>query len=311
MKSERQWPVAPPALPNPARLPGKQRQPCPRLALPGRICIPLSSPEQHKGCAGRQEHIAGAGVCQASQQPPALTNNPPPSPVAGAGERKGRKRESPTPLPARRVVPGAPRKTLADAPSCEQAAGFSPAELQAAPKDEVVSPESPCLRASARTQGLGGGIAVHGRGAFPRSTRCCRWGGLFWRARAPFPVPTPHGGFNLQLNCKGFLRSLNGNCLCLISKICTEFIIALSATSLVHLGRRELLFREQRRGSCSDYLMELLGYLIELFPPPTSPTSCAATPLHHLPSSLLCACRGPPAAAPRPAGAPPAPGGPV
>lgn len=81
---------------------------------------PLSSLQQHKGCAGRQERIAGAGLCQASQLPPSLTNNPPSSPVSGAGERKGRKRESPAPLPAQCVDPGAPRQTPADAPSGEQ-----------------------------------------------------------------------------------------------------------------------------------------------------------------------------------------------
>lgn len=95
-KSKRQRPVAPPALPNPARLPEKQRQPCPRLELLGHICIPFSSPEQHKGRGERQERIAGAGLCQASPLPSSLINNSPWSCVYRDEEGKGRRKHGPS-----------------------------------------------------------------------------------------------------------------------------------------------------------------------------------------------------------------------
>lgn len=53
------------------------------------IRIPFSSLEQHKGCSQRQEHIPGAGLCQARQLPPKLINNSPCSCIYRDGEGKG------------------------------------------------------------------------------------------------------------------------------------------------------------------------------------------------------------------------------
>lgn len=167
------WLVAPPALPNPARLPEKQRQPCPRLELLGRIRIPFSSPDQHKGCTERQECIAQAGLCQASQLPSLLTTHSPWSCIYRDEEGKGRKHSTSCWLLRllgawlpEHIRLGKHLLNLAKA----QRANFSPAELQAATfkgvfpqKTRGPHPNHPTLRASATKNGLGKGSAVRSR----------------------------------------------------------------------------------------------------------------------------------------------------
>lgn len=100
-----------------------------------------------------------------------------------------------------------------------QRADFSPAELHAAPKDEVVSPKSPYAPSICKKE-RAGKRDCYSQPAQPlpdKSDAAAAGMGCFGTPGLIVRAPTTKhahacGIFNLQFNCKGFLRSLNGNC---------------------------------------------------------------------------------------------------